>query len=87
MPAPPARSRSARVPCDSADLAAFDQYAEALAVHAHVVGHDRQVLHPGVPHCLDQVSGDSAEAEPADGKRHAVPQYVLQGRRCPGFHL
>ncbi|MEY9774973.1 hypothetical protein ABH915_000581 [Arthrobacter sp. MW3 TE3886] len=113
MPAPPARSRSASVPCggelhlqlagevllgeelvfpdvgrdDLADLASFDQDAQALAVHAHVVGDHRQVLHPGVPHCLDQVSGDPAEPETADGERHAVPQYVLQSGRCPGFHL
>ncbi|CAH0326431.1 hypothetical protein SRABI128_05331 [Microbacterium sp. Bi128] len=72
---------------DLTDLAAFDQDPEALAVHAHVVGDDSQVLHPGVPHRLDQVSGDPAEPETADVERHAVAQYVLQSGLCPGFHL
>ena len=60
---------------------ALDQHAEALAVDAHVVGHDGQVLDAGVAHGLDQVRRDAAEAESADGERHAVAQHVLPARR------
>ncbi len=72
---------------DLADLAGFNQHAEALAVHAHVVGDHGEVLDARIAHRLDQVGRDAAEAKASDGERHAVPQYVLQRGGRSGFHL
>ncbi|MCY1223887.1 hypothetical protein D9M72_360270 [compost metagenome] len=72
---------------DFADLSGFDQDAQALAVHAHVVGHHGEVLDAGIADRLDQVSRDAAEAKASDGERHAVPQYVLQRGGRSGFQL
>ena len=57
--------------------AGFDEDAEAFAVNAHVVGHHRQVFDARIADGVDQVRGDAAEPEAADGDRLAVAQDVL----------
>ena len=62
-----------------ADLAGVDEHTEALAVDAHVVGDDGQVPDPGVADRVDQVDGNAAEPEAADGDGDAVGQDVRHG--------
>ena len=42
---------------------------------------------PGIAHGLDQVGRDAAQAEPADGEGHAVPQDLVQGGGGAGFQF
>src|SRR5690606_18552501 len=67
-----------------ADLARFQQLAEAEAVDAGVVGNYRQLFCARVPQGGDQCLRDAAQAEAADGKRLAISHDVAKrsGRIC-----
>ena len=104
MPAPPARNRSARVPCGVelhleltreilcreesvlphvrgqhlAYLTGLQQQAQTLAVDAHVVGDDGEVLHAAVADGIDQVDRNAAQPEPTDGDQLPIAEHLPQ---------
>jgi hypothetical protein len=60
------------------DLAAFQQQAQAEAIHARVVRRHRQVLDTIVADRLDQQFGDATQAKAARRDEHAVEQQPIQ---------
>ena len=69
------------------DLAAVEQDAEADAVDAGIVGHDREIFHAGIADGQDQRLGNAAQPEAAGHDQHAVLEDAGQRRARVGIDL